>query len=83
MKYVAYADRAPDSQYRTILGAILEHGLTAPTRQGPDALTLMQQTMSFELANGFPIITERSVSRFWRKPIGEPLRIHQRGDNPR
>ena len=71
MKYVAYADRAPDSQYRTILGAILEHGLTSPTRQGPDALTLMQQTMSFELANGFPIITDRSISRFWRKPIGE------------
>lgn len=71
MEYAAYADRAPDSQYRTILGAILEHGAATPTRQGPDALTLMQQTMSFDLANGFPVITERSMARFWRKPIGE------------
>jgi thymidylate synthase len=42
-----------------------------PTRQGPAALTLMQQTMRFDLANGFPVITERSVRSFWRKPIGE------------
>lgn len=71
VEYAAYADRAPDSQYRTILAAILEHGAAAPTRQGPDALTLMQQTMSFDLANGFPVITERSIAKFWRKPIGE------------
>ena len=31
----------------------------------------MQQTMRFELANGFPVITERSLRSFWRKPIGE------------
>src|SRR5690606_28802961 len=35
------------------------------------ALTLMQQTMRFDLANGFPMITERSIKSFWRKPIGE------------
>jgi thymidylate synthase len=42
-----------------------------PTRQGPAALTLIQQTMRFSLANGFPMITERSMKPFWRKPIGE------------
>jgi thymidylate synthase len=31
----------------------------------------MQQTMRFDLANGFPMITERSLRSFWRKPIGE------------
>jgi thymidylate synthase len=31
----------------------------------------MQQTMRFELANGFPVITDRSIRSFWRKPIGE------------
>ena len=31
----------------------------------------MQQTMRFDLANGFPVITERSIAGFWRKPIGE------------
>ncbi|MFJ5175052.1 thymidylate synthase [Streptomyces griseoviridis] len=71
VEYAAFADRTPDSQYRTILENILDHGEPVPTRQGPDALTLMQQTMSFDLANGFPVITDRSVARFWRKPIGE------------
>jgi thymidylate synthase len=42
-----------------------------PTRQGPPALTLMQQAMRFDLVNGFPMITERSLKSFWRKPIGE------------
>src|SRR5262249_39512549 len=41
------------------------------TRQGPPALTLMQQAMHFDLANGFPLITERSLRSFWRKSIGE------------
>src|SRR5258705_109230 len=31
----------------------------------------IQQTMRFPLANGFPVITERSIASFWRKPIGE------------
>ena len=31
----------------------------------------MQQTMRFDLANGFPVITDRSIAAFWRKPIGE------------
>lgn len=71
MDYLPYAQRTPDDQYKGILSRILSHGVAAPTRQGPSALTLMQQTMSFDLANGFPIITERSVLSFWRKPIGE------------
>ena len=31
----------------------------------------MQQAMRFDLANGFPLITERSLKSFWRKSIGE------------
>ncbi|HEV2373675.1 MAG TPA: thymidylate synthase [Streptosporangiaceae bacterium] len=71
MKYRPVAEREPDSQYREILAGILAEGVAVPTRQGPAALTLMQQTMRFELANGFPMITERSLKSFWRKPIGE------------
>ncbi|MEY9962006.1 thymidylate synthase [Streptacidiphilus sp. MAP12-16] len=69
--YLPYGQRRPDLQYSEILRRILDRGIPAPTRQGPRALTLMQQTMQFDLANGFPIITERSMSSFWRKPIGE------------
>jgi len=71
VRYLPYEDREPDSQYREMLGRIVAGGIPVPTRQGPEALTLMQQTMRFELANGFPVITERSMKSFWRKPIGE------------
>jgi thymidylate synthase len=66
-----YARRIPDAQYGQLLARILGHGESTPTRQGPPALTLMQQTMRFDLANGFPMITDRSIESFWRKPIGE------------
>jgi thymidylate synthase len=69
--YLPPGQREPDSQYRRLLERILSGGVRVPTRQGPAALTLMQQTMRFDLANGFPMITERSLRSFWRKPIGE------------
>jgi thymidylate synthase len=71
MRYLPPGARGPDSQYRQILERIVASGAAVPTRQGPAALTLMQQTMRFDLPNGFPVITERSVKSFWRKPIGE------------
>ncbi len=71
MQYLPYPQRKPDPQYRDLLARIVKHGETSPTRQGPAARTLMQQTMRFELANGFPVITDRSIKSFWRKPIGE------------
>jgi thymidylate synthase len=71
VRYDPFDQRRPDSQYRDLLRRILEHGEKTPTRQGPPALTLMQQTMRFDLANGFPMVTDRSIRSFWRKPIGE------------
>ncbi|HEV7900114.1 MAG TPA: thymidylate synthase [Planosporangium sp.] len=71
MRYVPFERREPDSQYRELLARIVKHGETSPTRQGPAARTLIQQAMRFDLANGFPVITERNIASFWRKPIGE------------
>jgi thymidylate synthase len=71
VRYAPFDQRTPDTQYRDLLARIVEHGEVTPTRQGPDALTLMQQTMRFDLTNGFPMITDRSLTSFWRKPIGE------------
>lgn len=71
MRYLPVQRRTPDTQYRDLLARILAGGESAPTRQGPAALTLLQQSMRFDLANGFPVITERSIESFWRKPIGE------------
>jgi thymidylate synthase len=71
VEYLPAELRKPDSQYHDLLERILAEGEQVPTRQGPAALTLLQQTMRFDLANGFPMITERSIGSFWQKPIGE------------
>jgi thymidylate synthase len=71
MEYLPFDRRKPDGQYHDMLERILAEGEEVPTRQGPPAITLMQQTMRYDLANGFPMITERSIESFWQKPIGE------------
>jgi thymidylate synthase len=71
VRYLPFWQREPDTQYRQLLERIRSGGSWVPTRQGPAAITLMQQVMRFDLANGFPMITERSLKAFWRKPIGE------------
>ena len=69
--YRPYEEREPSAEYRGVLERVLADGIRVPTRQGPAALTAMQQTMRFPLAEGFPVITERSIAGFWRKPVGE------------
>jgi thymidylate synthase len=59
------------TQYRDVLERIVKEGEWAQTPHGIPALTLMQQTMTFDLAEGFPVITERDISSFWRTPINE------------
>jgi thymidylate synthase len=71
VRYLPLAERTPDSQYRSMMHRVLNDGASVETRQGIPALTLMQQTMRYDLRNGFPLITERSIKAFWRKPIGE------------
>src|ERR1039457_5496399 len=61
VRYLPFGQREPDAQYRQLLERILAGGSWVPTRQGPPAITLMQQVMRFDLANGFPMITERSL----------------------
>lgn len=69
--YRPVEERKASEEYRAVLSTILAEGIRVPTRQGPAALTVMQAAMRFPLAEGFPVITERSMGSFWRKPIGE------------
>jgi len=69
--YKPYKNRTPDEQYKNILKKILSEGEWSETRQGPRAKTLIGVQMHFDLSNGFPVITERSIANFWQKPIGE------------
>lgn len=70
--YVPFEFRTPDSQYTDMLYHILHRGIHAEaTRQGVGARTIVRQSMDFDLRNGFPMIPDRDVSRFWNRPIGE------------
>lgn len=69
--YKPYEERTADSQYADILRRIINEGTWSDTRQGPRAKTLMGVQMHFNLENGFPLITDRSIETFWQKPIGE------------
>jgi thymidylate synthase len=69
--YKDYSKRTPDSQYSDVLRSIIDKGVWSETRQGPRALTLIGAQMHFNFSNGFPLITDRSIENFWKKPIGE------------
>lgn len=61
-----------DTQYRDLLQKVLDEGVLVPSQQGVDAKMLFgAPPMHFRLADGFPVLTERDLSKFWRTPIGE------------
>jgi thymidylate synthase len=74
--YNSYDERVPDSQYQDMLRFVRDHGertRTAPVVGGEeaDAVTWIGYQNRFPLENGFPVITERSIERFWSNSIGE------------
>lgn len=71
VEYLSFDKRQPDDQYRLLLKSILTSGEIVPTRQGQEALTILGAQMRFDLRNGFPVITNRSIKGFWNKAIGE------------
>jgi thymidylate synthase len=73
VEYLPYRKRRPDVQYKDALRFILENGeLIKSTPQGIGAITSMEAPkLVYDLKNGFPMITERSVEKFWRAPINE------------
>ena len=61
------------SQYQQLLAEILHHGQRVSTPQGVDALTIIgPKPMHYQLAEGFPAITERQLSdKIWQQAIAE------------
>lgn len=53
--------RTPDVQYRKALQRIIRKGVSLPSQQEYDALTVFGYQMRFDLRNGFPMISERDV----------------------
>jgi len=79
MNYRPCSEREPNYQYQNLLREILERGtheektqLVNKKDEQVGAISLFgSQPMVFNLENGFPMITERDVSSFWKGPIGE------------
>lgn len=73
-------DREPDTQYRQLLEAIMLRGEEEVTALKLDeegvprpatARYVDMYTMRYDLTNGFPLITERNLSKVFPKAIGE------------
>lgn len=70
--YKPFEERAPDAQYNNVLRAIWNEGERLQSRQGTDAITYPGSlSMKFPLSNGAPVITDRDIESFWKKPIAE------------
>ncbi len=72
--YKPLAERTQDTQYQDNVRFILKKGeLVYDNPQKDGALTCFGTTtrMVFDPCNGVPVITERSMASFWKKPVGE------------
>lgn len=71
----------PDTQYQQRLKLVLEQGTRVKSQTGTDTISyIAPPPMRFKLANGFPMITERTMApkeserlpvTIWRQAIGE------------
>jgi thymidylate synthase len=74
VKYTPYSKRKPNTDYKDLLREIRDNGVLLPSTQDVDAKMIFgAKPMRFKLSNGFPILTERDLSKFWRAPIGEMI----------
>lgn len=56
-------DREPDSQYARLLRLIREKGRRAISGMDTSSHEIIGHTMRFDISNGFPLITERDLTR--------------------
>lgn len=61
LNYIPFAHRQLDTQYRRLLKRIMTYGTRVGTKMDEDANTIFGHQMRFQLANGFPIVTERDL----------------------
>jgi len=55
--------RIPDEQYKELLDRILTKGKKIGTQLEDSALTIMGHQLRYDLRNGFPLMTERDLSK--------------------
>jgi thymidylate synthase len=68
-----YNQRTVDTQYRDLLKRIMTEGKTMKPIHGEDAKQIIGHQMRFDLDNGFPLITERDISKLMKGALAEHM----------
>ncbi len=63
-----FSERTPDTQYRDLLELIMRKGTEVSPIHGGKSKMIVGHQMRFDLRNGFPLITERDLSK--QMPLG-------------
>src|SRR5262245_24522758 len=73
LRYRRFSRRDPDRQYGRVLHQIMNTGKRTWNKfQKKGRITVLTTNpMVFELDNGIPVIPNRSIKSFWRRPIAE------------
>jgi thymidylate synthase len=70
--YLPYELRRPDTQYRERLATILNEGVRSQSFHKEDSVCVMAPNpLHYDLRNGVPLITERSMKGIWKSAFAE------------
>lgn len=68
-----YSERTPDTQYRDLLKKIMEEGRDMMPIHGIGARSIVGHQIRYKLENGFPLQTERDLTRIFPGALGEHI----------
>ena len=68
-----YTKRTPDSQYRDALARIMKEGRRTMPIHGEEARSIIGMQLRYDLDNGFPLITERDLTKLMPGALSEHM----------
>lgn len=68
-----FTERTPDTQYRDLLARIMKDGTTVKPIHGELSKMVLGHQMRFDLNNGFPLLTERDLSKLMNGALAEHM----------
>lgn len=71
ISYKPFAERTPDRQYQDLLRRILNEGFEEHPIQGGSSKIIMGPQLRYDMRNGFPLITERDLSKLMKSALAE------------
>src|SRR3989338_5849222 len=68
-----YEERTPDLQYHQLLERIMNEGRDVMPIHGVGARMIVGHQIRYNLENGFPLLTERDLTKSFRGALGEHI----------